>query len=155
MKPKIGIVDTTFARVNMGKIAIDELKKIASVSYERYTVPGIKDLPVAAKKMIEERECEIVLAMGMVERSPIDKQCAQVASMGLILAQLMTNKHIIEVFVHMDEVENESELLKLTENRVKEHVKNAVDLILSPQRLQKLAGTGQRQGVEDVGPILK
>ena len=47
---KIGIVDTTFSRINMGKIAIDELKRISSIPYERYTVPGIKDLPVAAKK---------------------------------------------------------------------------------------------------------
>jgi hypothetical protein len=41
---KVGIVDTTFARVNMGKIAIDELRRICSLPYERYTVPGIKDL---------------------------------------------------------------------------------------------------------------
>jgi riboflavin synthase len=46
---KIGIADTTFARVNMGAIAIDELRKNASVSLERVTVPGIKDLPVACK----------------------------------------------------------------------------------------------------------
>ncbi|HIP58403.1 MAG TPA: riboflavin synthase, partial [Archaeoglobus profundus] len=46
---KIGIADTTFARIDMGKIAIDELRKICSLPYERYTVPGIKDLPVAAK----------------------------------------------------------------------------------------------------------
>ncbi len=155
MMLKIGIADTTFARVDMGKIAIDELKKISSVPYERYTVPGIKDLPVAAKKLIEERGCEIVLAMGMVERTPIDKQCALVASLGLIIAQLLTNKHIIEVFVHMDEAEDERELLKITENRIREHVRNAVDLLLNPQKLQRLAGTGQRQGVEDVGPILK
>jgi len=41
---KIGIADTTFARVNMGKIAIDEINKHASIATERYTVPGIKDL---------------------------------------------------------------------------------------------------------------
>ncbi|HPH34715.1 MAG TPA: riboflavin synthase, partial [Methanoregulaceae archaeon] len=38
---KIGIADTTFARVNMGGIAADELKRNASVTIERVTVPGI------------------------------------------------------------------------------------------------------------------
>ena len=47
---KVGVCDTTFARVNMGAIAVDELRRHASVSIERYTVPGVKDLPVAAKK---------------------------------------------------------------------------------------------------------
>ncbi len=152
---KVGIADTTFARIDMGKIAIDELRKICSLPYVRYTVPGIKDLPVAAKKLIEEKGCEIVIALGMPGPKPIDKQCAHEASMGLILAQLMTNKHIIEVFVHEDEAKDEKELLMITENRVREHVRNAVDLLLNPKRLQKLAGTGQRQGFPDVGPILR
>jgi len=152
---KVGIVDTTFARVNMGKIAIDELRRICSLPYERYTVPGIKDLPVAAKKLIEERGCSIVIAMGMPGGKPIDKQCAHEASLGLIMAQLMTNTHIIEVFVHEDEAKDEKELLMVTENRVREHVRNAIDLLLNQRKLQKLAGTGQRQGFEDVGPILR
>ncbi len=152
---RVGIADTTFARIDMGKIAIDELRKICSLPYVRYTVPGIKDLPVAAKKLIEEKGCEIVIALGMPGPKPIDKQCAHEASMGLILAQLMTNKHVIEVFVHEDEAKDEKELLMITENRVREHVRNAVDLLLNPKRLQKLAGTGQRQGFPDVGPILR
>ncbi len=152
---RVGIADTTFARIDMGKIAIDELRKICSIPYVRYTVPGIKDLPVAAKKLIEEKGCEIVIALGMPGPKPIDKQCAHEASMGLILAQLMTNKHIIEVFVHEDEAKDERELWEITENRVREHVRNAVDLLLNPKRLQKLAGTGQRQGFPDVGPLLR
>ena len=152
---KVGIADTTFARIDMGKIAIDELRKICSLPYERYTVPGIIDLPVAAKKLIEERGCDIVIALGMPGPKPIDKQCAHEASIGLIMAQLMTNKHIIEVFVHEDEAKDEKELWMITENRVREHVRNAVDLLLNPKRLQKLAGTGQRQGFPDVGPLLR
>jgi riboflavin synthase len=152
---KVGIVDTTFSRINMGKIAIDELRRICSLPYERYTVPGIKDLPVGAKKLIEERGCAIVIALGMPGPKEIDKQCAHEASLGLIMAQLMTNTHIIEVFVHEDEAKDEKELLMVTENRVREHVRNAVDLLLNPKRLQKIAGTGQRQGFPDVGPILR
>lgn len=152
---KVGIVDTTFSRVNMGGIAIDELRNISSFPYERYTVPGIKDLPVASKKLIEENECDIVIAMGMPGSKPIDKQCAHEASMGLISTQLMTNTHIVEVFVHEDEAEDEKELYGVIENRVREHVQNAIDLLTNQKKLQKQAGTGQRQGYEDVGPIMK
>jgi len=47
---KIGIADTTFARYDMAKSAIDEIKKnVSGITIVRYTVPGMKDLPVAAK----------------------------------------------------------------------------------------------------------
>jgi riboflavin synthase len=149
---KIGIADTTFARVDMGRIAIDEIRKHASVGLERYVVPGIKDLPVACKKLIEERGCDLVMALGMPGRAEKDKVCAHEASSGLILCQLMTNRHIIEVFVHEDEAKDAKELAWLMEQRTREHAVNAVLLALHPKDLEKLAGTGQRQGFEDVGP---
>jgi riboflavin synthase len=149
---KIGIADTTFARVDMGRIAVDEIRKHASVGLERYVVPGIKDLPVACKKLIEERGCDLVMALGMPGRAEKDKLCAHEASQGLILCQLMTNRHIIEVFVHEDEGKDAKELAWLMEQRTREHAVNAVRLALHPKDLEKLAGTGQRQGFEDVGP---
>lgn len=149
---KIGIADTAFARVDMGGIAIDEIRKHASVGLERYVVPGIKDLPVACKKLIEERGCDLVMALGMPGGAEKDKVCAHEASQGLILCQLMTNKHVIEVFVHEDEARNAKELAWLMEQRTREHAVNAVRLALRPKELEKLAGTGQRQGFEDVGP---
>ncbi|MCX6700718.1 MAG: riboflavin synthase [Methanomicrobiales archaeon] len=149
---KVGIADTTFSRVNMGKIAIEELKKHASVSIERVTVPGIKDLPVACKKLIEEKNCEIVMALGMPGGKEKDRLCAHEASQGLIMAQLMTNTHIIEVFVHEDEAKDDAELAWLAASRTREHAVNAVKLLLYPKELQKNAGTGQRQGFEDSGP---
>lgn len=152
---KIGIVDTTFSRLDMGKIAIDELRKICSIPYERCTVPGIKDVPVAAKKLIEERGCDIVITLGWVGKTQKDLVSYAVSSLGITLVQILTNKHVIDVTVHEDEAENEVELLKIAENRVREHVRNAVDLLVNPKRLQKLAGTGQRQGFPDVGPILR
>ena len=149
---KIGVADTTFARVNMGKIAIDELRKHASIGIERYTVPGIKDLPVACKKLIEERGCDIVMALGMPGGAEKDRMCAHEASQGLILTQLMTNRHIIEVFVHADEAKDDNELAWLAERRTREHAVNAIKLVLYPRELEKEAGTGQRQGFEDAGP---
>ena len=149
---RIGVADTTFARVNMGAIAIDELKKHASVAIERSTVPGIKDLPVACKKLIEERRCDIVVALGMPGGKEKDRLCAHEASQGLITCQLMTNTHIIEVFVHEDEAKDGKELAWLAEQRTREHAVNAVKLILRPRDLVNEAGTGQRQGFEDAGP---
>ena len=149
---KVGVCDTTFARVNMGAAAVDELRRHASVAIERYTVPGVKDLPVAAKILIEERGCDIVMALGMPGGQEKDRLCAHEASQGLIQCQLMTNHHIIEVFVHEDEAQDDKELAWLAEQRAREHAENAVKLILRPDDLVKEAGTGQRQGFADAGP---
>lgn len=151
-KPKVGIADTTFSRYDMGKAAIDELLKNASVEIERYTVPGIKDLPIASKKLIENG-CEIVMALGMVGPKDVDKQCAQVASMGIIMVQLLTGKHVIEVFVHEDEAKDDRELAWLADRRAREHALNVVRLLFRKDELIKLAGTGQREGFPDVGPL--
>ena len=150
---RVGIADTTFARVDMGAIAIDELKRNASLCIERYTVPGIKDLPVAAKKLIEELGCDIVMALGMIGATPIDKTCAHEASLGLMSVQLMTNTHTIEVFIHEDEAENDKMLAELADNRTREHALNVIKLLLKPKRLLKRAGMGERQGGVDVGPL--
>jgi riboflavin synthase len=151
---KIGVVDTTFSRVDMGGFAIDELKRTGTgFKVERRTVPGVKDLPVAAKKLIEEDECDAVIALGMPGREEIDKVCAHEASTGLIQVQLLTNKHIVEVFVHEDEAKDSKELAWLAERRSREHAVNAYDLLFRPERLVKNAGKGLRQGFEDVGSI--
>ncbi len=152
---KIGIVDTTFSRVDMGGIAIDELKKYAGIRYVRKTVPGIKDIPVSAKKLIEDEGCDVVITLGWVGSSEKDALSYLALSIGKIIAELLTGKHIIDVTVHEDEAEDEKGLLAIAENRVREHVRNAVDIVRNPERLIKKAGTGQRQGTEDVGPILR
>ena len=151
---KIGIVDTTFARYDMGKVAIDELTSNSTgFKIVRYTVPGIKDIPVACKKLFEEKTCDIIMAFGMPGPKPIDKQCAHEASMGIIQTQLMCNKHIVEVFVHEDEVNDDKKLARLSENRAREHALNALDLLFKPEKLVKKAGKGLREGFEDAGPL--
>ncbi|MFH1821353.1 MAG: riboflavin synthase [Methanobacteriota archaeon] len=149
---RVGIVDTTFSRYDMGRVAIDELKQLCSVKLERRTVPGIKDLPVEAKRLLDEGN-DIVMALGMPGAEPIDKQCAHEASLGLITAQLLTNKHIIEVFVFADEASSEKELAVLAENRAREHARNVYRLLFKPEELTKMAGTGQREGATDAGPL--
>ena len=150
----IGVVDTMFARLDMGGAAIDELKRMGTgFKIIRRTVPGIKDLPVEAKKLIEEEQCDIVIALGMPGAQAIDKQCAHEASTGIIAAQLMTNKHIIEVFVHEGEAANEKELAFLLEHRSRDHARNAYNMIFKPETMIAQAGTGKRQGYADAGSL--
>ncbi len=149
---KVGIVDTTFARYDMASAAMDELRNLCEVKFERRTVPGIKDLPVECKRLLEEG-CDAVMAFGMPGPTPIDKQCAHEASLGLIWAQLLTNKHILEVFVFEDEASSEEELARLAERRAREHARNLYRLLFKPEELTKRAGTGQREGGPDVGPL--
>ena len=151
---RIGICDTTFARFDMGKAAIDELKDNATdLKIIRKTVPGIKDLPVASKILIEEEDCEIVMAFGMPGPMEKDKICAHEASTGLIRAQLMTNTHILEVFVHEDEEEEDNLLKELAENRARDHAQNLIKMMFTPKQMEKEAGMGIREGKEDVGSL--
>jgi len=150
----IGIADTTFARYDMGKSAIDQLKKMGTgFKIVRYTVPGIKDLPVASKILFDKYNCDIVLALGMPGPKEIDKTSAHEAALGLIWVQIMTGKHILVVFVHEDEAKDEKELAFLADRRTREHAENAYYLLFNPEYLQKFAGRGLRQGFEDVGPV--
>jgi len=151
---RIGICDTTFARLDMASASIDELKKEAyDLKIIRETVPGVKDLPVTAKILIEEENCDIVMALGMPGPMEKDKMCAHEASTGLINAQLMTNTHILEVFVHEDEEEDPVELAKLAENRAREHAQNLIKMMYSRKAMRKEAGMGMREGKEDAGPL--
>lgn len=166
---KLGIVDTTFSRVNMGKIALDEIAKNKSSAGEgklfgqvevvRKTVPGIKDLPVECQILFEKEKCDIVMALGMVGNAPIDEVCAHEASTAIQNVMLKNSKHIIEVFVHMKESArkdgsiDEKDLFEITEDRIRKHVHNAVWLVESPQKLVERAGTGRRQGRNDEGGI--
>jgi riboflavin synthase len=150
----IGIADTTFSRYDMASAAIDELNRTGTgFRIIRYTVPGVKDLPVACKKLIEEQHCDIVMALGMPGPKEKDKMCAHEASTGLIAVQIATNKHIIEVFVHADEAKDDKELAFLASSRSREHAINVYDLLFRPDNLTKRAGMGLRQGFPDEGPV--
>jgi len=179
---RIGIVDTTFSRVDMGAIAIDEIKKhLPNLEIERRTVPGIKDLPVECKRLLEtgghaadaasprafEAQgpmqgaaggvpgvgCDICMALGMVGGAPIDAQCGHEASLGMQQAMLMTDKHIIEVFVHENEAWGEEEFRGICEMRIRKHAQNAIAMMLKPEALIRFAGQGLRQGKENEGAI--
>jgi len=156
-KVVIGVVDTMFARFDMGAAARDELAQCpgygSKFTVTSRTVPGFKDLAVAAKNLIEKDGAAIVVALGMPGSAPIDKQCAHEASQGLMTAQLMTSTPILEVFVHEDESDDPAILASVFENRSRSHARNAYWMLFEPEQLRARAGQGVRQGFADAGPL--
>lgn len=154
MTKRVGICSTTFARYDMASAAEKQIKKqVTGIKFIESYVPGVKDLPVAAKKLIEEENCDIVMAFGMPGGEKIDKLCAHEASTGLIQVQLMTNTHILEVFVHEDEGKDEKDLKQLMINRATQHADNLVKMLFKPETMKKEIGMGVREGRENKGPL--
>ncbi len=156
-KVRIGVVDTMFARYDMGQAACDELAICpgygTTFKVISKTVPGFKDLAVAALNLIEEDGCSIVIALGMPGSAPIDKQCAHEAAQGIMQAQLFTGTPILEVFVHEDEASDPKVLASVFENRSRKHARNAYWMLFEPEQLRRRAGQGIRQGFDDAGPL--
>ena len=149
---RVGITDTTFSRVDMGGIAERKLHNIAAnAQLVRFTVPGVKDLPVAAQRLFMEDHCDIVIACGMVGPEAVDKVCGHEASTAIQHVQLTQGKHVLEVFVHMGEARDDADMIQLATNRVEKHCENAVALLQSKTTLTANAGQGKRQGREDAG----
>ncbi len=148
---KLGIADTMFARINMAEEALKVMPQ--EIEIERYTVPGFKDLPVAAKKLIEEHNCNAVIALGWVGKEDIDETCAHEANLGLIHAELLTNTHILKIFFHEKETSDEQKQKEIAIHRVQEHTKNAIALMKGKTTLTERAGKGIRQGYKNAGEL--
>ena len=153
----IGVIDTMFARYDMGGAAVRELESCPGYGTRfevlRATVPGFKDLAVAAKRMIELDRAAIVVACGMPGSAEVDKVCAHEASQGIMQALLMTSTPILEVFVHEDEASDPATLAAVFENRTRDHARNAYWLLFEPEQLIARAGQGVRQGFGHAGPL--
>lgn len=168
---KLAIVDTTFSRIDMGKVAINTiqnyLKEFSTqqgqnfkIDFIRRTVPGFKDLAVACLNLLEQEHCDIALACGWVGGMPIDQQCGHEAAMAIAQAQLIARKHILHIFVHESEANHETDLkikanvlTEIANHRVTEHTKNAIRMLFAPQTMQARAGQGHRQGGTFVGSL--
>lgn len=151
---KFGIADTTFSRVDMGRIALETIRKLdPDATVLRYTVPGIKDLPVAAARLFE-MGCDGVITLGWVGKTKLDKYSYLASSIGLINVQISYKKHIMDVTIHEDEAELEEDLLNIAYDRAKKHAENLVKLVNEGMNsLSPLAGKGLRQGYNHVGAI--
>jgi len=118
----------------------------------RSTVPGIKDLPVACRKMFLEG-ADLCIALGMPGKAEYDKTCAHEASLGLQFASVLEAKPIVECFVFEGEASDPKELHTLARRRAEEHALNAYALLFRPRDLARHAGEGLRQGFADAGPV--
>ncbi|MEM4696228.1 MAG: riboflavin synthase, partial [Desulfurococcaceae archaeon] len=148
---------TTFARVDMAKYVIRILEKeIPGVEIIRYTVPGLKDIPVATRKLLIDEKCDGAITLGWVGADLTDKFTYLATSIGLIMLQILTGKHVIDVTVHEDEARDEKELYDIAIDRAVKHALNLVNLLkYGREALSKFAGKGLRQGKPDVGPIIE
>src|SRR5579864_4245534 len=154
----IGVVDTMFARMDMGGVVMETLAAKPDFGRRfdlvRRTVPGFKNLAVEAQRLIQTHGCAIVVVLGMPGPEAIDRLCAHEASLGILAAQLATSTHILDVFVHEDEGEgDEARLAAICSDRCAKHALNAYDMLFQPQALVARAGQGIRQGAPDKGPL--
>jgi len=153
-KGRIGVIDTTFSNIDTASIAIKEIKRLANqVTIRRYTVPGLRDIPLACKILIEREKCGIVLATGMVSRKGAEKQVENQAVQGIMLVQLETGRHVITAFFDEHESRDKTKLYKIVVDRVRKHAQNSLKLLAVPESLTDYAGLGLRQGSRDVGQI--
>ena len=154
----IGVVDTMFARADMGGIVLQTLRQKEDYGRRfdlvRRTVPGFKNLAVEAQRLIQTHGCAIVIVLGMPGPEAIDRLCAHEACLGIMAAQLATSTHILDVFVHEEEGLGDDALLaQICRDRCEKHALNAYDMLFAPEALIARAGQGVRQGSADAGPI--
>jgi len=151
---RIGVVDTTFARVDMARYAVRALgAQGTGFTVLRRTVPGIKDLPVACRQLFRDERADLCLALGMPGRADLDRSSAEVASTGLMLTGVLAGRPILECFVHEGEASGLAELEQLARRRAEEHAANAYAMLFRPRDLARHAGEGLRQGFADAGPV--
>jgi riboflavin synthase len=150
---KVGVVDTTFARVDLARYAVRALSGAGTgFRVVRKTVPGIKDLPVACRQLFGQEGVDLCLALGMPGRAEYDRTCAHEASLGLMFTSVLESKPIVECFVFEGEAADDAELERLGQRRAEEHALNAYAMLFHPSSLSRRAGTGLRQGFPDAGP---
>jgi riboflavin synthase len=70
-----------------------------------------------------------------------------------MLAQILTNTHVLEVFVHENEEEDPARLEAVCIDRARKHARNAYWLLYEPEQLTRRAGQGIRQGYSDAGTL--
>lgn len=149
----MGVVDTTFARVDMARHAIRVLgEELPGYRVVRVTVPGIKDLPGAAKRLLDYG-CDAVLTLGWVGAKEVDKLSYLASSVGLIMVSILTGKIVVDVTVHEDEASDPRELEAIAVDRAVKHARNLALMLRSPEKLSRWAGQGKRQGGPDAGPL--
>jgi len=160
-RKRIAVIDTTFASVNMGQVVLDRIttqSASSQIEVTRATVPGFKDLAAASRRAIDHGAA-LVIACAMPGPEPLDESCAKDASFGLQMVQALTGVAVLEVFVHATEALtrtgiDELALREICIKRCEGHADNAVWMTTEPHTMVERAGSGRRQGGDDVGQLL-
>ncbi|MEM1519447.1 MAG: riboflavin synthase [Pyrobaculum sp.] len=149
----IGVVDTTFARIDLAAVAMDELKNLMpDVLIKRLTVPGIKNTIWAALQLSKEG-CDAVVVLGWVGPTQVDKYSYLATSIGLIQLQIATGVFVLDITIHEEEGGGDEKKLKeVAVDRVKKHMWNLYQILRGD--LQRYAGRGLRQGYPHAGEII-
>jgi riboflavin synthase len=149
----IGVVDTTFARVDMGSVAVDEIRNLMpDAVVKRLTVPGIKNTVWGALKLVKEG-CDAVVVLGWVGPTQVDKYSYLATSIGLMQLQIATGVLVLDVTVHEEEGDGDEKRLKeIAVDRTRKHVWNLAQLLRGG--LERYAGRGLRQGYPHAGEII-
>ncbi len=153
---RIGVVDTMFARYDMGAEAVDELKQSAGFGERfevvRTTVPGFKDLGVACKRPSSSRAADRGRPGHAGEGGHRPGRRARGVA-GDHARPAPREPHVLEVFVHENEEEDPARLAAVCIDRARKHARNAYWMLYEPEQLAP-AGQGVRQGYGDAGPIV-
>jgi len=149
----IGVADTTYAEYDIAELAVEHVTENSEADISRYTTPGFPELPVAARRLIERHDCDIVLACSMVDSHNMNKEYAQRATEGFLRVTLNHDVHILEVAVGKDEARTKQGLIPTIEDRVRGHVENALALLEGKDGLRLQAGAGRRQDGDDTGSL--
>ena len=139
----------------MASAAIEVLRTLMpDAVIVRRTVPGLKDIPVEAKLLLEREGCDAGMVFGWVGPTLNDKISYAVYSLALQMVQLEHRVHILDVTVHEDEApEDPQRLREIALDRARKHAENLYLLLRRPDELTRRAGTGRRQGYPDAGPL--
>ena len=155
---RIGVVDTMFARYDMGAEALDELASCPGhgtvFEVVHRTVPGFKDLAVAAKRLIENEGCRIVVALGMPGKAA-DRQGLRPRGLHGDHAGPADHHHPHPRGLRPRERGGRpGRPGRGVRNRARNHARNAYWMLYEPEQLTRRAGQGVRQGYEDAGPLI-
>ena len=150
---RIGVVDTMFARYDMGAEAVDELKQCPGFGERfeviRRTVPGFKDLGVACKKLVQEEGCSIVVALGYAgqgRRSTRSVRTKRRRASCSPSCSLTT--HVLEVFVHENEEDDpEAPRPRCAWTGRRKHARNAYWMLYEPDQLSRRRWPGRPPGL--------
>ena len=153
---RIGVVDTMFARYDMGAEALDELGVPGFGDQLRGGAPhgpGFKDLAVECKRLIENEGCHIVVALGHAGQGRHRPGVRPRGVPGHHARPADDLDPHPRGLRPRERGGGPGQLAAVCVDRARKHARNAYWMLYEPEQLTRRAGQGVRQGYGDAGPI--